>query len=197
MYRWTCSYERGFIVSPRLVEESTTAQIDKYGFGWSVTGKGDERQIEATGRSPGYSASVEYFPSTQLTVIVVSNSYSSLSQGLAGDIALVAQGRTPTPLLTLSDVSIDPMVIALVPGRYQFGQDFYTPMMFATLSVEGNDVWMETSAGERIFLIPAGTDQWVDRLYGGKIRIEPGNGNQGKSLIWTFGKDFRAIEIKQ
>lgn len=197
LYRWTCSYQRGLIVDPQLVEKSTTAQIDKYGFGWSVSGEGNQRQIEATGRSPGYTAAVEYFPSTQLTVVVVSNSYSSLSQGLAGDIALVAQGKTVTPLLPAQPVSVAPDVLSQAPGKYQFGQDFYSPSMTATLRRDGSDVWMETSSGERIYLIPASNNTWVDRLYGGIVRIDSGSGDQPKSLTWAFGKDFRAIELKQ
>lgn len=197
LYRWTCSYHRGLIVAPQLVEKSSTAQIDKYGFGWAVSGEGTQRQIEATGRSPGYTAAVEYFPSSQLTVVVVSNTYSSLSQGLAGDVALLAQGKTVTPLLPARHVPVDPGVLAIAPGKYQFGQDFYSPSMTASLRRDGSDVWMETSSGDSIYLIPTGSNTWVDRAYGGVIRIEPGTGNQPKSLVWTFGKDFRAIEVNQ
>jgi hypothetical protein len=178
-----------------LVEQSRTAQIDKYGFGWSVSGEGEQRQLEATGRSPGYTAAVEYFPSTQLTVIVVSNSYSSLSQGLAGDIALVAQGKATTPLLPAEPASVDSSVVAQALGKYQFGAEFYTPLMTATLRRDGADVWMETSTGDTIYLIPASKNTWVDRWYGGTVRIESGNGEQRKALVWTFGKDFRAPEM--
>lgn len=196
LYRWTCSYHRGQIIEPPLVEQSRTAQIGKYGFGWSVSGKGEQRQIEATGRSPGYTAAVEYFPSSQLTVVVVSNSYSSLSQGLAEDIAHVAQGKAVTPSIPAQPASVDPSALSQAPGKYQFGQDFYSPMMTATLRRNGPDVWMDTSSGDRIYLIPATTNTWVDRLYGGRIRIEPASGGQPKSLVWTFNKDFRAIEVK-
>ena len=196
LYRWTCSYQRGMVIDAKLVEQSRTAQIDKYGFGWAVGGAGEDRQVEATGRSPGFTAAVEYFPSTQLTVVVVANSYSSLSQGLADDVADIARGKTVTPLLPAESISTDPAVLATAVGEYQFGQDFYSPSMAATIRREGADLWMDTSTGDKIYLIPTGKDTWVDRLYGGKIRIESTTG-QPRSLVWTFGKDFRATEVKR
>ena len=197
LYRWTCSYQRGLIIDPKLVELSRTAHIDKYGYGWFISGQDAQRQIEVTGRSPGYTAAIEYFPSTQLTVVVVANSYSSLSQGLAADIAQVAQGKTVTPSIPAQPVAVDPGVLAQATGQYQFGKDFYTPSMTATLRRDGSDMWMDTSSGDKIYLIPASRNTWVDRLYGGAVKVEAGGADQPKSLVWSFGKDFRAVELKK
>jgi len=197
LYRWTCSYHRGMVIGSKLVEQSRTAQIDKYGFGWAVGGTADDRQVEATGRSPGFTSAVEYFPATQLTVIVLANSYSSLSQGLADDIANLARGKTVAPLLPSDLVSTDPAALARAVGDYQFGKDFYSPSMTATLRRDGTDLWMDTSSGDKIYLIPVTKDTWVDRLYGGKVKVESATGDHPKSLTWSFGKDFRAPEVKK
>ncbi len=197
LYRWTCSYHHGAVIDLKLVEQSRTAQIDKSGFGWFITGQDDDRQVEITGRSPGYTAAIEYFPSSQLTVVVLSNSYSSLSQGLAGDIALLAQGKQVAPTIPAEPVSVDPRVVAQAPGQYQFGKDFYTPSMTASLRVDGSDVWMDTSTGDKIYLIPTCKDAWVDRMYGGTVRIEAAGTDKAKALVWNFGKDFRALEVQK
>jgi len=49
-------------------------------YAWFVRKKHGLLAVASNGRSPGFLSSLEYYPENDLTVIVLSNSYSPVSQ---------------------------------------------------------------------------------------------------------------------
>jgi CubicO group peptidase (beta-lactamase class C family) len=97
LFTFIRSFTQGKVVKPATVAR---IWVEKPGnnFGWFVRKSGGEPAVATNGRSPGFTSSATYYPGKDLTVIVLSNSYSPVSQSpIAEDLAAMALGQTITP----------------------------------------------------------------------------------------------------
>jgi CubicO group peptidase (beta-lactamase class C family) len=165
-----------------------------FGYGWRVRKHFDRRVTVMTGRSPGYTSSLERFIDDDVCIIVAANTYSGITQSMADDLAAIVFGEkyeSPHP-----PASISPAILESYAGRYQFGQDFtYNPGITATIVKRGNELRME-SPGGTTYLIPQSETSFVDRLFGGVVTFRKDASGAITQLTWNFGKDFAAERLK-
>ncbi len=172
LHRWVQALVGGRVLSAASTAKMFADHRDGAGYGWSVRG-GDRPSASVTGRSPGFSSSVEYFTGSRVTVVVTANLYSSIAQTIAADLGAIAHGEARRALVPETAIRLDPAVAARFVGRWQFGPDFsYNPNMLATVRIQDGALTMEGSGGAgTAFLIPIGANRFVDRLYGnGPVR---------------------------
>lgn len=193
LHRWVQALVGGRVLNPASTRKMFADHRDGAGYGWSVRG-GDRPSVSVTGRSPGFSSSVEHFTRSRVTVVVTANLYSSIAQTIAADLGAIAHGETRRALVPVPAMRLDPAVAARLVGRWRFGPDFsYNPNMLATVRIQDGALTMEGSGGAgTAFLIPVGTHRFVDRLYGGTVRFVVDETGRATALVWNFGTDYVA-----
>ena len=97
---WANALETGSIVSKAVLERMWTpvklndGSIYQYGFGWRLNDFEGRRNIGHSGSTSGFSASLQRFPETHLTVIVLCNlGQEGVATELARQVALLSESH--------------------------------------------------------------------------------------------------------
>jgi CubicO group peptidase (beta-lactamase class C family) len=196
LLRWERSLAEPRLLGTQSLRRMFTDHGAGAGYGWFIR-SGDHPSVAITGRAPGFSASVERFTNEDLTVILASNLYSSITQAMAADVAALALGEDRKPLLPASPVHVPDALQERYVGRYQFGADFrFNPnMMGEVRRVPGGLMLVMSGGGGTSHLIPLAEDRFLDRAYGGVVRFVSGTQGDVVALLWNFGQDYRAERI--
>jgi CubicO group peptidase (beta-lactamase class C family) len=191
-------FVRELIRGPLLSEASQRAMFDEAvdtGYGWfkGATSRLGERAYRMNGRAPGFSSFVVYVPGKDLTVVALSNVYSSATTPMGYDVARIALGRKYEPLRVGAGLS--PAGLRSFEGTFQFGGDFYQKNARLTLKATGSYlslVW--PAGGGESALIPVAEDEFRDRGYWETIRIE--RDSAGSPAALRYG-EFRGTVVRR
>jgi CubicO group peptidase (beta-lactamase class C family) len=188
LLKFVRAYAQGRVVKAETVTRIWSEHRGN-SFGWFARKSHGQLAVAANGRSPGFTSSVEYYPAWQLTVIVLSNSYSPVSQSpVADDLAAIALGEPIAPAGKVLPEPLSATELAKVAGAYRFGPDFYRRNAEVNLRVENGDAVLDWGGGSRSVLIPVGAGEFLDRQFWGRIKINAdGNG----FTYSTSGQDFQ------
>jgi CubicO group peptidase (beta-lactamase class C family) len=162
---WLDALFHGHLLSSRSREDITDSSM-RVGYGWF---KGEDKRFGETayymnGRAPGFSSFVLYLPKAGVTVVALSNIYSSATTTIGYDIAAISLGlpyesfRVAKPAPTVAELNA-------CAGSFRFGPDFYQPNATLTTTVEGGELHVRWPSSYITVLIPQGRDHFVDRSY--------------------------------
>ncbi len=182
--RWVDAlFLSGFLspASRNLVLDTST----RVGYGWF---RGKNRRFSEiayymNGRAPGFSSFVLYMPDSKLTVVVLSNVYSSATTTIGYDIAALSLGL-PYERLQLGKSRVDSAKLKRCTGTFQFGPDFYQANAKVSLVARGQELSMRWPSGDVSALIPLGEDHFVDRSYWVEVIIERDGSGKPAALIY-------------
>ena len=193
LLRWTRAVRAPGLFASRTLEQMFTEHVDGVGYGWFIR-KDPRRTVAMTGRSPGFSASLEQSVEDDVTVILVSNLYSSVTQTMAGDVLAMAFGEDRVPLVPAVPVRVPVSRLDQYVGVYQFGGDFtFNPGLVVRVEREGDALRMVGSGGMGTsYLIALSGDRFLDRLYGGYVTFSAVASDEASEMRWNFGRDFTA-----
>jgi D-alanyl-D-alanine carboxypeptidase len=194
LYKWDRALYSGKILSPASRDKMFT-DYGGFGYGWFVRKQFGRPVTSITGRSPGFTSSLQRFIDDDACIIVTANTYSGITQSMSDDLAAMVFGkeyqRPPKP------AKVSPALLQSYLGHYQFGQDFtYNPGASVAIEKDGNDLLMRVH-GDASYLIPQSQNSFVDRLYGGTVTFKAGGDGQVTELTWNFGKDFAAKKLPE
>ena len=163
--RWVQGFMHDRLLSRASRETMLAESASHVGYGWFVnTSKRFDMPIYyMNGRAPGYASYLAYLPGPQLTVVVLSDIYASVTTQIGGDVAAIALGQPyaqpPAP------VRLDAAALQGIDGQFRFGHDFYQPDSVITLVKQDGDVFLKWGDGRLSPLIPVGHDRFIDRSY--------------------------------
>ena len=143
------------------------------------------------GRAPGFASFVCYVPERKLTVIVLSNIYSSATSTIGYDIAALILGLPYKPL-ALRKTPPDPKDLQSCTGEFQFGPDFFVPNGKVSLTSNGRELSLHWPDSSWSPLIPLDADHFVDRAYWEEVRIERDSSGNPASIVYS---DFRGTTV--
>ena len=84
------------------------------------------------GRAPGFASFILYLPQAQMTVVLLSNIYSSATTMIGYDVAALSMGLPYEPL-HFRDPAPSSAELKTCEGKFRFGADFYQPNAVTTL----------------------------------------------------------------
>lgn len=164
-------------------------------YGWYIDRRLGHRIMSAKGRSPGFAAELDRYPDDDLTVILLSNSYSSVTQDpIAPAIAAIAFGEKAT-VPNVHAAILPQSTLLSYAGHYQFGADFFSPDERFQLIAQPRYLVMQFADGGRP-LIPLSPTEFLERKFFGHVAAE--KDAQGKliGLIVRYGtQDFHARKL--
>ncbi len=186
LLKFVLAYSRGRIVNSATVKTIWSEHRGNQ-FGWFVRSTNGELSIASNGRSPGFTSSLEYYPAQQITVIVLSNSYSPVSQSpIADDLAAMALGHDVSAQKT-SPVKLMAAELSAIAGTYKFGSNFYRPNAEVVIRVQNGEAVLNWGGDTQSTLIPVGGKEFIDRQFWGRLNFEADGFRYSSS-----GSEFRA-----
>lgn len=165
-------------------------------YGWFNRKRGTRRVMSSNGRSPGFTAQLDRFPDDDVTVIVLSNSYATVSQDpVAAGLAAIAFGEQPDKPPILRAVALPQASLARYAGQYQYGPDYFVPNGKVTLTVDSGALLLELG-NFRTPLAPVSATEFMERNFLGKVVFSLGAAGKVESMTYSYaGKDFIARKI--
>lgn len=170
--QWVDKLFRGKALSVSS-REAVLDTSQRVGYGWM---KGENKRFGEVayymnGRAPGFASFVLYLPRAGLTVVALSNIYSSATTILGYDIAALSMGL-PYESLHFRDPAPDSAELKSCEARFQFGADFYQPNALVALIANRRELSMRWPDGSISPLIPVSRDHFIDRTYWEEVKIE-------------------------
>jgi CubicO group peptidase (beta-lactamase class C family) len=157
------------------------------GYGWfrRQSSRFGEFAYNMSGRAPGFASFVLYLPREDLTVVALSNIYSSSTGNIGNDIAAIALGLPYQPL-TIRAPLLAADSLAIAAKRFTFSADFYQPNATLEFHQQGAEMFLRWPSGDLSPLIPLDRDHFIDRAYWEPVTIARGDG--GVPLSITYGR---------
>ena len=190
LLKFVRAYAQGRLIKPVTVSK---VWVEKPGnnYGWFVRKAHGELAIASNGRSPGFTSSLEYYPDRDLVVIVLSNSYSPVSQSpIAEDVAAMALGQNVMPPQRMEAVSVSADEWMRLEGAYVFGPDFYRPNAGVRLESHSGTLFLNWGNDFETALTPVGKGEFLDRQFWARLKV-----NRDGTLAYSSGD--RNFELKR
>jgi hypothetical protein len=147
------------------------------------------------GRSPGFITAVQYYLEDDTTIIVLTNSYSSMAQDpVIGDIAAIVYGQ-PTKSGPVAPLKPKPGQFAGVGGRYQMPPNYYAPNAVLTLEDRGDTIEARWKHGEVNVIYPVSADECLDRMYWARVRFQRDAAGKVTGFTYHLVQDFNAHRL--
>ena len=182
--RWVAVLFQGHLLSAAS-RDAVLDTSQKVGYGWfrSENRRFGETAYYMNGRAPGFASFVLYLPHSQMTVVVLSNIYSSATTTIGYDIAALSLGLPSEPFRP-RDPAPSPAELKTCAGHFQFGADFYQPMAEVELVSSGRELSLRWPTGELAPLISVGPDHFVDRSYWEDVVIKRDSSGKPSVLVY-------------
>ena len=183
----------------RLLNHESLSKVRKerpgFPFGWSQDMLFGRKRIAVGGRSPGFVTAVQYYPNDAVTIVVLTNSYSSMAQDpVVDDIAAMVFGQ-PTKSGPVAPVKPKPGQFSGVDGRYQMPRDYYAPDAVLTLKDRGTYVEGRWENGKVNVLYPVSDDECIDRMYWARVRFQHDRLGKVTGFSYHLVRDFKARKL--
>jgi CubicO group peptidase (beta-lactamase class C family) len=144
--RFIRAVHQGHLLEPASAAAAFTAHTPNVGYGWFLT-EANRREIHhINGRSPGWAAQADYYVKDDTTVVVLSNSYISVTTEIARAVGAIYFGEPVKPMPALRPDPLSSEQAAVLVGQYQFGPDYYVPD--ALISIRSNKGHLEAMVGD-------------------------------------------------
>jgi CubicO group peptidase (beta-lactamase class C family) len=181
-----------------LKPESLSKVLKKrpgFPYGWTQDELVGRKYMDVGGRSPGFVSAVQYYPDDAVTIIVLTNSYSSMAQDpVVGDIAAIVFGQ-PTKSGPVTPVKPRPGQFSGVDGRYQMPRNYYMPNAILTLKERGTYVEARWENGKVNVLYPVSADECIDRMYWARVRFQHDTVGKVTGFSYHLVQDFEARKL--
>jgi CubicO group peptidase (beta-lactamase class C family) len=184
------AYRQGKLL-PRTTVDEVWVERPGNNYGWFVRKRHGVTAVASNGRSPGFTSSVEYYPERDLTVIVLSNSYSPVSQSpVAEDLAAMALGEKDVQPATILPAEVSTENLQRLAGTYRFDEKFFRPNAEVAIRIEGKALVLDWGSGTRSDLIPVSPNEFIDRQFWSRLVFDETAGG------FKYSGSFQATRVQ-
>ena len=196
LYRFDRALRTGAVLkAASLRKYSVECEENCYGWYWdTISG---HRAMFGRGRGPGFTAELDRFYDDDITVIVLSNGYSTGAQNpIARALCAIALGQEPPQPPAVRALTLPQAELAAEAGDYQYGPEFFTPYEKFTLKAQPGYLLMERGSF-RAPLVPVSPNQFLERIFFGKVTFSRDAGGKVTGCTVRYGnKDFPARRLE-
>jgi CubicO group peptidase (beta-lactamase class C family) len=165
-------------------------------YGWFIRKRSRHRSMSSNGRSPGFTAELGRFPDDDVTIIVLSNSYATVSQDpIAESLAAIVFAQTPS-VPEMRTTPIPQSLLQSNAGDYQYGPEYFVPNAKFTLSAEPGYLLLQLG-NSRIPLVPLSATEFLERTFLSHFLIATKHGKVERLTYRYSGKEFPAHRLEQ
>lgn len=191
--RWVRLLVHGHFLSAASRAAVLDSSGSAVGYGWfrRPNKRFGEFTYSMNGRAPGFASFVTYLPREDLTVIALSNIYSSATTDIGYDIAAIALGL-PYAAIALRSRALAPDSLGLAGARFTFPADFYQPNATLAFEETGGAMFLAWPSGDRSPVIPVDRDHAIDRAYWEQIAVTRDSAGRATSISYDRFTGARA-----
>jgi CubicO group peptidase (beta-lactamase class C family) len=164
-------------------------------YGWYFRTLEGHQVMSAKGRAPGFVAELDDFPADGVTIIILSNSYSTVTQDpIAAGLAAIVFGSDPKPpAFSLAPMSASEL--ASDSGEYQYGPEYFNPNAKFTLRPQAGSL-VQHLGDYQSALVSIGHDEFIERRFFGIIKITRNVEGTVTGLVTRYGtRTFTAPKL--
>jgi CubicO group peptidase (beta-lactamase class C family) len=194
--------------SGKVLSEATRKKYYVYGddntYGWYFYNPNEQHGFESghrlmagKGHGTGFSAELDDYPDDGLTIIILSNSFSTVTQDpIIGGLAAIVFGNDPPKPPALSLAPLPESDLSAYAGEYQYGPEYFDPNVKFTLRPHAGSLVLDF--GDRQSpLVSAGHDEFIERRFFGSIKIIRDTQGKVTGLVTRYGtKNFAAKRLR-
>jgi hypothetical protein len=147
--RFMNAVHAGRLLKPESLLGIFTPHTPNVGYGWFLTNANGREIHHVNGRSPGFAAQADYYVKDRVSVVVLSNTYVSVTTDIARAVGAMYFGGPVKPMPALKANKLQPSQVAALAGQYQFGPDYYVPD--ALMTVRDREGHLEAVVGDYVF----------------------------------------------
>ncbi|HZW93261.1 MAG TPA: hypothetical protein VFF64_09945 [Candidatus Eremiobacteraceae bacterium] len=153
--------------------------------------------MSGKGRSPGFAAELDRFPDDDVTIILLSNSYATVSQEpIAKALAAIVFDQEPLPPPAMHAVTISQSILAAYAGMYQHGPEYFVPNAKFNLTADPGYLVLELGDLHTL-LVPLSTNDFLERNFFGHVVMSRGEGGNVTGLTTHYGeREFTAGRLE-
>lgn len=118
LYAWEKALYEGKIISQVMVIKMTTPYLHQYGYGLGIDSFQNHKRIGHSGGIPGFQSYSGYYPSDDVSIIVLSN-YNSGAVGIANALAATLFDMPVVAPYQHKEVKIDASILNRYEGKFQ------------------------------------------------------------------------------
>ena len=189
--------------SGKILSDSTRKKYYVEGeentYGWYFFSRLGHRLMAGKGQGPGFTAELDDYPDDGVTIIILSNSHSSVTQDpIVTGLAAIVFGNEPPKPPALSFAPLPQTELASFAGDYQYGPDYFIPNAKFTLLPQSGSLVLQLREMQSP-LVSAGHDQFVERRWFGSIKITRDTQGKVTGLVTRYGTrnlSARKLEAK-
>lgn len=138
--RFLRSAHKGQLLAPESIAATFASHTANAGYGWFLTKANGRALHHANGRSPGFAAQADYYPDDDVTVVVLANTYVSVTTDIARAVGAHLFGLPAKPMPALKAEPLPAPAVAALTGKYQFGPDYYVPNALVTVTANAGQL---------------------------------------------------------
>jgi CubicO group peptidase (beta-lactamase class C family) len=192
LLRWEQGLFGGKLISPASLKKMTTPFKDDYGFGLSVRTVNGQEQIEHGGGIEGFNTMLAYYPTDQLTVIVLANLNGATPQEIAEDLHAIAEGGTVVLTSERKVVKIDPKIFDGYVGSYQLAPNF-----ILKITREGDRFMTQATGQGQVEIFPEGDHDFFAKVVNAQITfVTNSEGRATELILHQGGRDQHAPRVE-
>lgn len=156
-------------------------------YGWYMFKRLGHRLMAAKGRSPGFTAELDRFPDDDVTIILLTNSYSTVSQDpIASGIAAIVFGKQTSPSTPLHAAKLPQSLLESYAGQYQYGPDYFDPNAKFTLTAKPGFLLMQIGE-QHMPLVPLSQADFLERKFFGRVVMSTDAGGKVSGFTCRYG----------
>jgi CubicO group peptidase (beta-lactamase class C family) len=170
-------------------------------YGWYIGKRLGHRVMSGKGRSPGFAAELDRFLDDDVTIILLTNSYSTVSQDpIAQALAAIVFGQQPLPP-AIHAAAIPQSTLASCAGTYQYGPEYFSPNAKFTLTAEPGYLLLKLGDAPGDLhtpLVPLAGGDFLERNFFGHVVMSRDAAGAVNGLTTRYGeKEFTARRVQQ
>ncbi|MBA3527521.1 MAG: serine hydrolase [Pseudomonadota bacterium] len=135
------------LLSPGSRSALFTKHSPNAGYGWFMTKANGKEIHHLNGRSPGWAAQLDHYVNEDVTVVVLSNTYNSVTTPVARGVGAIYFGLPPEPMPALRPEPLTSAEAERLVGTYKFGPEYYVPNSTVTITTEDGHIQAEYPSG--------------------------------------------------
>jgi CubicO group peptidase (beta-lactamase class C family) len=195
LYRFDRALNRNSLLAAATYENYFVEGLGNR-YGWFIRKRSGHRSMSSNGRSPGFTAELDRFPDDDVTIIVLSNSYATVSQDpIAESIAAIVFGQTPS-VPEMRATPIPQSILESDAGDYQYGPEYFVPNAKFTLSAEPGYLLLQLG-NSRMPLVPLSPTDFLERNFFAHFLISAKHGKVERLTYRYSGKEFPAHRLEE
>lgn len=197
LYKWGRAVSNRQILSPDSWKQALTPRLNEYGYGW-MTGKYlGKRHIGHTGGYPGFKSSFVYYPSDDITIILLENTGNYGTSQVPTVLALtaIALKKPYSKWIQRTAISVDEAILQRYVGPYRVDPKI-APDRVVSVSLENGNLFVQAPDEPKIELFAETKTRFFLKAFNEQWAFQPDRkGRIRQAIVHVNGTDITVKRI--